>query len=415
MKENNIVLEKLNSPHELERWFRAEPDAFRDSFAAAWERKPDSPVLAVWNERLHYKEPVEPTKGPLLHNNFYVMGILALLAGICARLILHFVEREAISPVNFAFAVFPVMALYFLVQHRPRRTNIYILAASFLVSGIYLNLLPLEQTDSVLLAYIHLPILLWMLVGIAYAGDDYRLGSSRLAFLKFNGEFAILYACMAICGMLLTGLTVQLFRVAGMDISQLYFENVVCFGAAALAIVAAHLISGNLKLAKDIAPHIARIFSPLVLATLTIYLITVTVAGENPFMDRDFLIVFNGILLLVLAVTIFSITERGANEKRSLPDGINFALIALALVIDSVALAAMAFRLSSYGITPNRIAVLGANILIWANLIWILLAYIRFLKKETGPSVIQNAVTKYLPIYGLWAAVVAFSFPLLFD
>ena len=63
--------------------------------------------------------------------------------------------------------------------------------------------------------------------------------------------------------------------------------------------------------------------------------------------------VFNGILLIVLAVTIFSITESGTDENKNIFDYINFSLIVLALIIDSVALSAIVFRLSSYGITPT--------------------------------------------------------------
>ncbi len=125
--------------------------------------------------------------------------------------------------------------------------------------------------------------------------------------------------------------------------------------------------------------------------------------------------VFNGILLVVLAVTIFSIVESDSDEKKNISDYINFVLIVLALIIDSVALSAIVFRLSSYGITPNRLAVLGVNILIWANLIWIMLSYMRFLQNKSGPLPIQDAVTKYLPIYGLWAAFVIFTFPILFN
>jgi hypothetical protein len=144
------------------------------------------------------------------------------------------------------------------------------------------------------------------------------------------------------------------------------------------------------------------------------YLITVIWIGKNPFVDRNFLIAFNGVLLSVLVVTIFSITESGKDEKKNISDYINFALIVLALIIDSVALSAIVFRLSSYGITPNRLAVLGVNMLILVNLIWVMLSYMRFLRNKTGPSAIQDAVTKYLPIYGLWAAFVTFTFPLIF-
>ena len=173
------------------------------------------------------------------------------------------------------------------------------------------------------------------------------------------------------------------------------------------------LYQGTLNLLKILHPISLKFLVPLYWPLLA-YLITVIWVGKNPFLDRNFLIFFNGILLSVLAVTIFSITESGTDQKKNISDYINFALIILALIIDSVALSAMVFRLSSFGITPNILAVLGVNILIWANLIWIMLSYMRFLQNKTGPSTIQDAVTKYLPVYGFWAAFVTFTFPFIF-
>lgn len=415
MDMNHLILEHKDNPHELERLFRKDPDSFKRGFSSAWEQHPESKVLSAWYERLYFKESAKAEKAALFSKDFFIMGILAILAGLSTRLLLPFVEQESIAPINIAFSVLPFIAAYFLFNNSPKKKIVYSLVALFLISGIFINLLPLEYTDSIILAYIHLPILLWVLVGLAFTGNEYARGSTRLAYLKFNGEFAILYACMAISGMLLAGLTMSLFRFISINIEEFYFRNVVFFGAAALSVVAAYLVSKNLKLAKNIAPYIAKIFSPLVLVTLVVYMITVVGVGKNPFMDRDFLLSFNGILLAVLAVTIFSITESSTDEKKNISDYINFALIVLALIIDSVALSAIVFRLSSYGITPNRLAVLGVNVLIWANLIWIMLSYLKFLRNKTGPAAIQNAVTKYLPIYGLWAAIVTFTFPLIFS
>jgi hypothetical protein len=412
---NNPVIDHIANPHELERMFRKEPEAFKKSFSYAWEQNPDSQVLAVWYERLHYKEAQNTERVSMFRADFLSLGILAILAGISTRIIFQFVEQQTIAPMNLVFGILPFIAALFLYNNPARRSVLYTIASLFVVSGVYLNMLPIEFTDSMILVYLHLPIFLWVLLGLAFTGNEYGLGSKRLAYLKFNGEFGILYASMAISGMLLTALTMPLFRIVGLNIYEFYFKNVVLFGAAALAVVAAYLVSRNLKLAKNIAPYIAKIFSPLVLATLVVYLITVVSVGKNPFLDRDFLISFNGILLAVLAVTIFSITESSSDERKSISDYINFALIVLALIIDSVALSAIVFRLSSYGITPNRIAVLGVNILIWANLIWIMLSYMRFLRSVTGPSAIQDAVTKYLPVYGFWAAFVTFTFPYIFQ
>jgi hypothetical protein len=415
MDNNHLFIENMDKPHELERMYRNDPKAFKKSFSQVWVKNSDSPVLAVWYERLHFKEIENQEKASFLHKGFLFMGILAVLAGICSRIIFHFVEQEAIAPINLAFGILPFIAAYFVYRNPPKKKVLYSLISLFLISVIFLNTLPLDfNKDSIILAYLHLPIFLWIVVGLAFTGNDYSKGNTRLAYLKFNLEFGILYGSMAISGMLLALLTLQLFSFVALDIEEFYFRNIVLFGAAGLSIVATHLVSNNLKIAKNITPYIAKIFSPLVLVTLVVYLIAVMGVGENPFLDRNFLLAFNGILLFVLVVTIFSITESGSDEKKNIFDYINFALIVLALIIDSVALSAIVFRLSSYGITPNRLAVLGINLLIWANLIWIMLSYIRFLQNRTGPSTIQDAITKYLPIYGLWAAFVAFIFPLLF-
>ena len=302
-------------------------------------------------------------KKVVVSKRFLIYGHVSYSGGISTRIIFYFVEQEAIAPINLAFGVIPFIVAYFVYHNTPKKYYLfpYSVVPNF---GIYLNTLPLNYKDSIILAYLHLPIFLWILVGLAFTGNEYSKGSTRLAYIKFNLEYALLYASMAVSGMILAVFTMRLFSFVDLDIGEFYFSNVVLFGAAALAIVAAYLVSMNLKLAKNITPYISKIFSPLVLITLLIYLITVIWVGKNPFLDRNFLMAFNGILLGVLAVTIFSIVESDSDEKKNISDYINFALIVLALIIDTVALSAIVFRLSSYGITPNRLAVLGVNILI---------------------------------------------------
>ena len=408
------MMKNLTNPHELERLFKQDPKAFKSSFANIWEQNNDSRILAVWNERLNFKEIGNAKRETILEKNYLTMGVLAVLSGLSARIIFHFALNQMIAPINLVLGIFFFMATYFIFNNSIRKNIVYTIISLFLISAVYINMLPLKENDTIVLVYLHLPIFLWVLIGLAFTGNDYNLGSKRLAYLKFNGELLILYAIMAISGMLLTLLTLQLFSFVGMDISEFYFKNVVLFGVAALAIVATYLVSKNLKLAKSIAPFIAKIFSPLVMITLLVYLATVIWVGKSPFSDRDFLMSFNGILICVLAIAVFSITESSIDNNKNISDYVNFALIFLALVIDSIALSAILFRLTSYGITPNRIAVLGVNIVIIVHLLKIMLAYVQFLRNKNRPDVIQDAVTDYLPVYGLWAAVVTFAFPLIF-
>lgn len=414
MSSNNVILKNISNPHELEKMYRKDPEEFKKAFLKAWEQNPDSQVLSVWYERLYFKERINTEKESLFTKDFLYMGLFAILAGIITRILFHFVEQQTIAPINLAFGILPFIGAYFIYKNPPDKKIVYILLSLLIITVIYVNVLPMELNDGILLAYLHLPIFLWVLLGLAFAGNEYGIGSKRLAYLKFNEEFFILYGIMAISGMILFLITMRLFSFVGMNIESFYFTNVVLFGAAALAIVATYLVLRKLKLAQNIVPYIAKIFSPLVLVTLLVYLVTIIYVGKNPFLDRDFLLSFNVILLIVLAFTIFTITERGINEKKTLSDYINYALIGLALIIDSVALSAILFRLSSYGITPNRVAVLGVNILIWANLIWVMVSYTRFLQNKRELTAIQDSITKYLPVYGLWAAFVTFAFPWIF-
>ena len=178
--------------------FRKDPKAFKKAFSLAWEQNPDSQVLAVWYERLNFKETANTEKASLLQKGFLFMGILAILAGICTRFIFHFVEQEAIAPINLAFGVLPFIAAYFVYKNNPNKKIPYTIASLFLISGIYLNMLPLNGEDSIILVYLHLPIFLWGLIGLAFTGNEFGEGRTRLAYLKFNLEFGILYASMAI-------------------------------------------------------------------------------------------------------------------------------------------------------------------------------------------------------------------------
>lgn len=412
MSECNPIIGSIDDLRGLENLYRERPEAFRSWLADAMLTMPDSKVLAVWKERLDYSETGSRLrKKPVLIS----MLLLAAAAGITARLALTFFDGRAVLPVNIISCTLASIAALFAIGKPSRRIILLIIAASFIFPVIFLNLLPSGPADSITLSYLHLPILLWTALGLAYTGDAYRSVEARLSFLRFNGQSAVVYLSMAAAGILLTVLTNTLFGIIGLDISEFYFRNIVLIGAASLAVVAAYLASGSIKLARAIAPYLARLFSPLVLATLIVYLSVSAWIGKNPLLDRDFLLSFNFILVAALAVTVFSITERGEGSGRQAGDYVNAALIALSIAVDCIALFSILFRLASYGITPNRVAVLGMNLAVLANLFLVLVSYVRFLAGGSDVSPVQKAVTGYLPVYGAWACVVVFLFPIIFS
>ncbi|HEY0895970.1 MAG TPA: hypothetical protein VGE15_05410, partial [Sphingobacteriaceae bacterium] len=91
-----------------------------------------------------------------------------------------------------------------------------------------------------------------------------------------------------------------------------------------------------------------------------------------------------------------------------------FLLSLVTIIVNGVALSAIIFRIAEFGITPNRAAVLGGNILILVNLLLVTRQLFRTAFKGEQTDGIGNAIAWYLPVYAFWTIVVTFLFPFLF-
>jgi hypothetical protein len=60
------------------------------------------------------------------------------------------------------------------------------------------------------------------------------------------------------------------------------------------------------------------------------------------------------------------------------------------------------------------VAALGENIILLVNLVWSAVLYVRFLRGLETFSDLERWQTHYLPVYGVWAAIVVTVFPPLF-
>src|SRR5207237_10732519 len=136
----------------------------------------------------------------------------------------------------------------------------------------------------------------------------------------------IITVILVIAGGILTGITIGLFSVIGFDIEKFYFDYIGIFGLAALPIVATYITQTNPQLVNKVSPVIAKIFSPLVLIMLVVYLVAIFFSGKDPYKDRDFLIVFNILLIGVMAIILFSISEISKKNKNQADSFILFAL-----------------------------------------------------------------------------------------
>jgi hypothetical protein len=221
-------------------------------------------------------------------------------------------------------------------------------------------------------------------------------------------------ALIVIAAAIMSGITIGLFSLIGFNIEKFYFQNIVLFGLPAAPIVGTYLTQSNPQLVGKVSPVIAKIFSPLVVVMLVIYLIAMVYSGKDPYNDREFLLIFNALLIGVMAIIFFSIAEASKTTKSQVEVWILFLLSAITVIVNGIALSAILFRISEWGITPNRTAVLGGNVLILINLLLVTGQLFRVLSKKASITGVGKFIALYLPIYVLWTIVVTFIFPLLF-
>jgi hypothetical protein len=95
-------------------------------------------------------------------------------------------------------------------------------------------------------------------------------------------------------------------------------------------------------------------------------------------------------------------------------DVVQVVLVVSVLLADAVALWAIAARITEFGLTPNRVAALGENVILLVNLAWPAVLYVRFLRGRGSFSRLERWQTDYAPVYAAWAAIVVIVFPPLF-
>ena len=400
----------LHDPAHLEGLYRNDRAAFKRAFNDLLPTLQGNPIADCWNARLNYAD--ESIHWGSRRELLFVLAAAAI-AGLAAQFPALFgIEEEFFYSRNIGFILFVPLAMYFAWRHSLPTGKLALLLATVLISLVFINLLPNDpENDIVVLSCLHLVLILWSTVGFAFGG---QAGEQRTRFLTYNGDLLVMMALIVIAGGILSAITIALFAAIGLQIEDIYFQYIVITGAVAVPLVATYLTQSNPQLVGKVSPVIARIFCPLVLVMLVVYLTAMVYGGKDPYTDRDFLLIFNVMLIGVMAIIFFSIAGTSPTTKNRLTTTIITLLAAVATVVNAVALSAILFRITEWGITPNRAAVLGANVLVLVHLIWVLTKLVRVLRSDEPITEVQHVVARYLPIYFVWALIVTFLFPLIF-
>ncbi|HEV8317456.1 MAG TPA: hypothetical protein VGQ10_08600, partial [Vicinamibacterales bacterium] len=233
-------------------------------------------------------------------------------------------------------------------------------------------------------------------------------------FVRFSGELFIYYVLIALGGGVLTAFTIMMFEAIGMKAEWMAQQWLIPCGAMGAVIVGSWLVEAKQSVIENMAPVLTRLFTPLFTIVLLVFLATMAWTRRPIDIQRNVLIAFDLLLVVVVGLVLYAASARDPEAPPNLFDGLQLLLIVSALVVDTVALFAIASRISEFGFTPNRVAALGENLILLVNLAWSAWLYAAFLRGRGPFRALEAWQTAYLPVYAIWAALVVGLFPPLF-
>jgi len=316
---------------------------------------------------------------------------------------------------NASLFVLPLLTVYFIWKRRSGVKSALWLALPFAAAAVCANIFPFgTASDTERLTALHLPIALWLVVGFAYVRGRWFADGRRMDFVRFSGELAIYYVLIALGGGVLIGFTVMMFTSIGTNAEWFVGGWLVPCGAAGAVIIGSWLVEAKQSVIENMAPVLTRLFTPLFTVLLLVFLGTMAWTGSPINVERGVLIGFDLLLVLVVGLVLYAASARDPQAPPDFFDGLQLLLVVSALVVDGVALGAIAARISEFGFTPNRVAALGENLILLVNLAWTAWLYARFLRHRGSFATLERWQIAYLPVYAVWAALVVVMFPPLF-
>lgn len=362
-----------------------------------------------------------PESSARIRQDAFVAFSLAVLAAVAIKVPALFGLQptddgaEAFYFRNASLFVLPCLTAYFAWKRQLAARTVGWLGLAFVVAAVFANLPAFGGTAGFeALTALHVPIALMLAVGIAYAGGRWSEVGGRMNFIRFSGELFIYYVLIALGGGVLCGFMALTFKTIGIDIGPFFQSWLLPCGATGALLVASWLVEAKQSVIENMAPVLTRLFTPLFAAMLVAFLVALLVSGRGVAMEREMLIGFDLLLVVVLGLLLYSISARDAQSPPGAFDVVQVVLVVSALLADVVALWAIGARINEFGFSPNRVAALGENVILLVNLAWSAVLYLRFLIGRGSFASLERWQTGYLPVYAAWAALVVIAFPPLF-
>jgi hypothetical protein len=296
--------------------------------------------------------------------------------------------------------------------------------AVLVIAGFVTNALtfaPERLGSLALLSAIHLPALTWLVMGVAVLG---RLEDplERFAAVVKSIEVLVTGAIYAGVVVIFSGVTVALLTALQVQPAPRVIEATFAFLLGLVPVLAVASVydpglrPGSQRFGAGVTRVFfiaARLFLPLTLLVLLLVAVILPARFGALSENRATLLVFNAMLfavmLLIVGATPLRADDPGPRAGTWLRRGIAAVAFAAA-VVGAYALAAVLSRAVHGGLTPNRLTVIGWNVVNLVTLSLLLLRQLRA-RREGWVRALHAAFGEGLALYALWSAFVLVALP----
>lgn len=404
------IEDAIDNPEEMEFLYRNNSGSFQKTYLKVLKDNPDSILLRAWKARLEY------TKNQVRKLSYKDLAIMLLICFIAGSL-LKIPQWTSVNEADFYprfSALIPLSAMFIFTMYMREWPRKRLLAGCAFIGICTANILiiPDKWDDVYELACFSLPFLLWTGYGVARLGGKWRSHEDRIEYLRFTGELIIHSGLFMIGGSILLLLTGGVFTM--LNLSEAWIlEYMAIYGLGSIPLIAAWA-TDTYSAARKLVPLLAQIFSPLLLTLTVLYMGAMALNTHELLEERSTLLIYNILLLCVLATAVFTLTGRGERESGRLQTSVISLMILSTLILDLIAIYAIGWRISEFGITSNRFAVLGSNIVVFVNLAMMGYGYLRYWLNKGSLSDIEKLLGNFLPVYTVWTFFSVFIQPWIF-
>lgn len=274
--------------------------------------------------------------------------------------------------------------------------------------------------------YIYNNIIFFIILALSYNGFQVLNSKTISEFFTFSADISIFAALIASVVSTVFGIFTAIVIFLIKDIFNILDEEIIIklilLSISFLTSIFPFLVyTVYRKMKTNISIYLSRILMPFSLLFIFILLILLLMPDIRPYDNRFTFILYN-VMLAVIVLNMFFI--RVDYKSSIFTKALYIVLPIVAILFDILVLTSSLYRLAEYGITPNKITLVGTNLIMLGNLVFITIFNIKSIlnifknnediKDIKNITIGDNKTVFYIYVYGGWAFIVCFILPLFY-